>query len=148
VVCVAALILALAVGIDLLLAGELGSIFDVCLVLVCTGAALAERPRDFFTVGVLPPLLLAVIVAALALLAPGAVARADDVAVQAFVSGLAHHAFPLVVGYALTLTVLGLRQVALRHEGSLRSAHPASAEAGLCGGTQVAPQLRGQGEGQ
>jgi hypothetical protein len=148
VVRVAALVLALAAAIDLLLGDGLGTFFDVCFVLVCTGAALAVRPRDFFTVGVLPPLVLAVTVAALALLDPGAVARADDVVVQAFVSGLAHHALALVVGYALTLTVLGLRQVALRHDGSLRSAHPTSAEAGLLGGAQVAPQLRRQGKGQ
>lgn len=148
VVLAAVLVLALAVGIDLLLGDELGTFFDACFVLVCTGAALAVRPRDFFTVGVLPPLLLAVTVGALAVLDPGAIARADDVVVQAFVSGLAHHALPLVVGYALTLTVLGLRQLALRHHGSLRAAHPGSALSAEAGGAQVAPQLRGQGEGQ
>jgi hypothetical protein len=148
VVCVAALVLAVAVGIDLLLGDELGSFFDLCFVLVCTAAALAVRPRDFFTVGVLPPLLLAVTVAALAFLDPGAIARADDVVVQAFVSGLAHHALALVLGYALTLTVLGLRQVALRHDGSLWSAHPTSAVPGPRSGPEVAPQLGGQGEGQ
>jgi hypothetical protein len=62
-----------------------------------------------------------------------AVAGADDSLVQAVVSGLAHHATALVVGYALTLAILALRQVALRHHGRLRaparrqSSRPASA---------------------
>ena len=37
------------------------------------------------------------------------------------VSGLAHHAGSLVVGYALTLGILALRQVALRNAGAIRS---------------------------
>ena len=144
VVRVAALVLTAAAGVDLLLGNDLGTFFDVAFVLVCLGAALLVRPREFFTVGVLPPLLLAVTVAALALLDRDAVARRDDLLVQAFVSGLAHHALALVVGYALTLAVIGLRQIALRHDGRLR-ANPASAESGS---PHVASQLRGQGEGQ
>ena len=144
VVRVAALALAPAVGIDLLLGNDLGTFFDVAFVLICLGAALQVRPPDFFTVGVLPPLLLAVTVAVLALLDRDAVARPDDVLVQAFVSGLAHHALALVVGYALVLTVIGLRQVALRHDGRLRST-AASAESGR---PHVTSQLGGQGEGQ
>lgn len=118
---VAVLMLAVAVALDLLVGNRLGIIYDVVFVLVCVAAALWVRPRDFFTVGVLPPLLLAATVVTLAVLDRAAVARPDDVLLQAVVSGLAHHALPLVVGYALTLAVLGLRQVALRHDGSLRS---------------------------
>jgi hypothetical protein len=89
-------------------------------VLVCVASALLVRPRDFFTVGVLPPLLLGATVVALAFVDRSAVARADDAAAQAVVSGLAHHAVALSVGYGLTLAVIALRQVALRNHGALR----------------------------
>jgi hypothetical protein len=100
--------------------GRIGVAFDVAFVLICLGAALWVRPRDFFSIGVLPPLLLGFVVIVLAVVDRGAVARADDPFVQAVVSGLAHHALALVIGYGLTLAVLALRQVALRHQGSLR----------------------------
>ena len=35
-----------------------GLFFDLCFVAICLAAALMVRPRDFFTVGVLPPLLM------------------------------------------------------------------------------------------
>lgn len=111
----------LATLASLLVGDRIGAFFDVVFVLACLGAALLVRPADFFVVGVLPPLLLAATVLLLSLLDRGAVARADDRLVQAVVSGLAHHAIALVVGYALTLTVLALRQVALRHHGTLRA---------------------------
>jgi len=109
------------IGLDLLVFGRLGLPFDVVFVLACTAAALAVRPRDFFVVGVLPPLLLAAVVIVLAVTARGVVADRHDVLPQAVVSGLAHHSGALVAGYALTLVVLALRQVALRHAGVLRS---------------------------
>jgi hypothetical protein len=37
------------------------------------------------------------------------------------VSGLAHHAGALVLGYGLALVVLALRQVAMRNAGSIRA---------------------------
>jgi hypothetical protein len=116
----AAALLVLAVLLNLLVADRLGLMFDVVFVLVCVGAALAVRPRDFFAVGVLPPLLLLGVVGGLALGDRAMVASADDGFVQALVSGLAHHAGALVVGYGLTLAVLALRQVALRNHGVLR----------------------------
>lgn len=116
----ATIFLVLVASLDLLLDNRLGVLFDVVFVLVCVTCALWVRPRDFFTVGVLPPLALAVVVVGLAVLDRGAVARADDPPLQAVVSGLAHHALALVVGYALTLLVLALRQVALRNGGTLR----------------------------
>lgn len=103
-----------------LLFGRIGVVFDVAFVLICLGAALWVRPRDFFSIGVLPPLLLGFTVVVLAVVDRAAVAKAGDTFVQAVVSGLAHHALALVVGYALTLAVLALRQVALRHHGTLR----------------------------
>ncbi len=129
VVRAAAFGLALAIAADLALTGRLSIVYDMAFVAVCVIAALWVRPRDFFTVGVLPPLLLLATVLAVALADRGAVARAEDPLVQAVVSGLAHHALALVGGYALALIILGLRQVALRHEGRLRRSNPRRAAA-------------------
>jgi hypothetical protein len=120
VVCAAVLALALATLVDVLLGERIGLLFDLVLVVVCVAAALLVRPQDFFTVGVLPPLLLGATVFVLAFADRSAVARAGDSTAQAVVSGLAHHAVALSVGYALTLAVIALRQVALRNEGALR----------------------------
>lgn len=121
VVRAALVVLTLATLIDLAFGNRIGVVFDVAFVLICLAAGLWVRPRDFFTVGVLPPLLLAGAVLVLAVLDRGAVAKPDDPILQAVVSGLAHHALALVIGYALTLGVLALRQVALRHHGALRA---------------------------
>lgn len=107
--------------LNLVTAGRIGLFFDLCFVLVCVGAALAVRPREFFVVGVLPPLLMAGTITALAVLDRSSVADPQDGLVQAVVSGLANNATALVVGYALALAVLGLRQVAYRHQGRLRT---------------------------
>lgn len=106
--------------VSLLFGNHIGVVFDVAFVLVCVGSALWVRPQDFFSIGVLPPLLLAFEVLVLAVVDRGAVAKAHDPLVQAVVSGLAHHSLALAVGYTLTLLVLALRQVALRHHGTLR----------------------------
>jgi hypothetical protein len=112
--------LAVAVLLQLAVADHLGWFFDLALVAACVGAALLVRPRDFFAVGVLPPLALGGTVVVVALVDRGAVARPGDGLLQAVVSGLAHHAVALAVAYALTLGVLGLRQVAMRNQGRLR----------------------------
>lgn len=112
--------LALVVVLDLVLDGRLGLPFDVTLVMLSVVAALWVRPADFFTVGVLPPLLLAATVVTLVAVDRGTVAQPDDAVLQAVVSGLAHHALALLIGYAATLAILALRQVALRHHGALR----------------------------
>lgn len=116
----AALAMLLVALLDLGVFGHLTVFFDLCFVAACVAAALTVRPRDFFVVGVLPPLLLAAVVLVLALVARGAVAHRDDVVLQALVSGLAHHSGALVLGYALTLAILALRQVASRHAGTIR----------------------------
>lgn len=115
----AALLVVLA---HLLLTDELTLAFDVAFVVICVAAALAVRPRDFFFVGVLPPLLMAGLVVVLAVVDPGAVADPTDGLAQATVSGLAHHAGALVLGYALVAAVLALRQVAIKNAGNIRSA--------------------------
>lgn len=118
----AALVGLLAVALDVLLTGHLGWFFDLLFVGICLAAALAVRPDDFFPVGVLPPLLLLGLVALLAVLRPVSVADRGDGPVQAVVSGLAHHASALLVGYLLVLGVLAMRQHVLgthaKREGS------------------------------
>jgi hypothetical protein len=112
--------LLVAVLVTEIFSARIGLFFDVVFVLCCVAAALLVRPRDFFVVGVLPPLALTGTVVVLAFVDRAAVARAEDGVVQATVSGLAHHAQALAVGYALTLVILALRQVALRNHGRLR----------------------------
>jgi hypothetical protein len=116
----AVVVILVVAGLSLLIGNHLGTPFDLVFVLVCAGSAMWVAPRDFFVVGVMPPLLLAGTVAVLAWFDRGAVARPDDALAQAFVSGLAHHAKALVLGYAATLVLLALRQVALRRRGLLR----------------------------
>jgi hypothetical protein len=134
--------LVVATLLSLLVGDRIGAFFDIVFVLTCIGAALAVRPRDFFTVGVLPPLLLAGTVLVLALADRGAVARADDALVQALVSGLAHHALALVLGYGLTLAVLALRQIALRNRGQLRRRVVRGARPQGAAAPQAVPQQR------
>lgn len=120
VVNAAAAVVLVVVLAHLVLTDELTWVFDVAFVLVCFSAALAVRPRDFFVIGVMPPLLMAGTMLLLALVARSAVADARDGLVQALVSGLAHHAGALALGYALALGVLALRQVATRNAGVIR----------------------------
>lgn len=94
--------------------GELGLFLDLAFVAICAAAALGVHPRDFFVVGVLPPLLMLGTVLATGLAATGAVAEPTDGLVQALVSGLAHHAAALVAGYAAALCVLAVRQATLQ----------------------------------
>lgn len=107
--------------VDVLLSGQLSWLFDLGFVALCVAAALLVRPRDFFAVGVLPPLMMLGAVALLGLFSRDVVAEPGDGLVQAVVSGLAHHATALVTGYVLTLAVLALRQQALRNSGTIRS---------------------------
>ena len=98
-----------AAALDLVLGGRIGLLFDLAFVVLCLALALAVHPRDFFTVGVLPPILMLVTVTLLAITRAEAVARAEDGLVQAIVSGLSHHSLALVIGYLLALAVLVVR---------------------------------------
>ena len=69
---VAAALVVLA--LDLAISHQLDFIFDIGFVLVCVGAALAVHPRDFFHVGVLPPLLLLGLISLVAIVHTGWVA--------------------------------------------------------------------------
>jgi hypothetical protein len=111
----------LVASLEVMTVGDINLVYDVVFVLACVAAALAVRPRDFFMVGVLPPLLMLSIVLLFAIVARDAVADPRDGIVQATVSGLAHHAGALVLGYALALAVLALRQLALRNSGTIRA---------------------------
>ena len=96
--------------LDLAITRRLTLVFDIGFVLVCVGAALAVHPRDFFHVGVLPPLLLLGLVSLVAIANSGWVAEPGDGFVQAVVSGLAHRATGLLAAYLLALGVLLIRQ--------------------------------------
>lgn len=101
--------------LDLVIDHRLTLLFDAGFVLVCLAAALAVAPKDFFRVGVLPPLLLLGYVAGVAMIRPGWVADERDGFIQAVVSGLAHRAGGLLTAYLLVLAVLVIRQrVALK----------------------------------
>lgn len=98
---------------EITVASRLGWFFDVCFVAICLLAALLVRPRDFFNVGVLPPLLMLGTMLTVALNGARVIATRHDSVVQAVVTGLAHHSVALFVGYAVCLVTLVLRQRAL-----------------------------------
>jgi hypothetical protein len=108
-----ALVLTVA-AIDIGIGGRVGSLFDLAFVGVCLLAALLVRPEDFFTVGVLPPLIMLAIFVLVAVSQPVAIAQRGDGIVQAVVTGLSHHAVALGVGYAGCLLCLAIRDRFLR----------------------------------
>ncbi len=98
-----------AAALDLLATERVGVLFDLGFVALCLALALAVRPRDFFTVGVLPPLLMLATFLLLAASRSAAIARPEDGVVQAVVSGLSHHSVALACGYVGCLLVLFVR---------------------------------------
>jgi hypothetical protein len=115
-----------AVVLDLLVNDRLTSVFDLVFVGLCLALALLVRPRDFFTVGVLPPLLMLGTFVLLSFVATDAVAHRSDGAVQAVVTGLARHSTALLVGYALCLACLAIRhRVISGAQASNRDGSPA-----------------------
>jgi hypothetical protein len=99
-----------AATIEISMVGHLQLFFDLCFVVVCLVAAALVRPRDFFTVGVLPPLLMFGTMVIVALNGPKVIATAHDGVVQAIITGLAHHSMGLFAGYAVCLGMLLARQ--------------------------------------
>ena len=99
-----------AIAVNLAMVGRVSMFFDLWFVLICLGLALLVHPRDFFTVGVLPPLIMLGAFVVLAAGRPEAIASPRDGIVQAVVSGLAHHSVALIAGYALCLVTLLVRQ--------------------------------------
>ena len=98
-----------AVTVDVVLVGRLTMFFDLTFVVMCLALAVLVRREDFWTVGLLPPLLMIVVFAFLALVAVETIADPRDNVVQAVVSGVAHHSGALVAGYALCLGWLAWR---------------------------------------
>ena len=103
--------------LDLLVSDGLSWLFDLTYVALCVALALLVRPQDFFTVGVLPPLLMLGVFWLLGLLAPGSIAESSDSTFQAGLTGLADHSSALMIGYALCLGCLAMR----RHVRTLRA---------------------------
>lgn len=99
-----------AVVIDVAVVGRISLFFDLCFITLCVALALAVRPTDFFTVGVLPPLIMVGVFTLLGFTRPEVIADPRDGVIQAVVSGLSHHSVALVVGYLLCLVCLALRQ--------------------------------------
>lgn len=127
---------------DVVVSGGLGTGFDIGFVVLCVTIALAIRPDEFFTVGVLPPLLLLGLCSVLGVVDRGAIAPADDGLVQAVISGLAHHSGALLIGYTLALAVLAIRTRVLRRSAaeedySNREASPAPYRV-----TSAAPEVK------
>jgi Domain of unknown function (DUF6542) len=98
---------------DLALARGITMFFDLCFVTVCLVASMSVRRRDLFTTGVLPPLVFAAVVGAVAVLSPGTFVQFGG-AFKAFMTGLAEHAPGLVAGYAVALVTVGSRVGASR----------------------------------
>jgi hypothetical protein len=98
---------------DLALARGITMFFDLCFVTVCLVASMSVRRRDLFTTGVLPPLVFAAVVGAVAILSPGTFVQVGG-AFKAFMTGLAEHAPGLVAGYAVALVTVGSRVGASR----------------------------------
>ena len=109
-------------AVDLLVFGRLTVLFDIGFTLTCLALALLVRPSDFFTVGVLPPLLMVGSFVLIGAVRPDVIADATDGVIQAVVSGLSHHAGALIFGYALSLGVLALRHRVLRQRARGRQA--------------------------
>jgi hypothetical protein len=100
--------------VEIALTGHLRLFFDACFVTICLISAVMVRAHEFFTVGVLPPLLMSGTMVLVALNGTGVIASRHDSVVQAVVTGLARHSAALFVGYAVCLVVLLLRQRAGR----------------------------------
>ena len=113
-----------AAVVDSQLAGHVEALFDVCFVLICIGVALLVHPRDFFAVGVLPPLLMVGVFVLFAISRRDGIARADDGFLQSVVTALGQHSAALFVGYALALGCLAIRRG--RPVGDRRQVSPRS----------------------
>jgi hypothetical protein len=102
-----------AAAVQLALTDHLGVFFGICFVLASLTAALLVRSADFFTVGVLPPLLMLGVLAAVGAAAPSAIdapGLADDAGlIQRVIAGVVSQAPALVIGHGAALGVIGLR---------------------------------------
>jgi len=104
--------LALTVAVvESLLGSHIGLLFDLCFVMICVGVAILVHPRDFFAVGVLPPLLMLGIIGLFAAANRGGLGgESDDGFLQAVISALGRHSVALGLGYGLALGCLAVRR--------------------------------------
>ena len=115
------------VVLDIGIGGGVGLVFDLAFVAVCLALALLVRPEDFFTVGVLPPLIMLATFVLVAVSHRDALAPHDHGLVHPVVTGLADHAVALGVGYAACLACLAVRdQVGTRRRSDSRRRRPAA----------------------
>ena len=77
---------------------------------LCAALAVLVAPRDMFTVGVLPPVIMLTVFVLVAIANADALGRRDDSVAQAVVSGLAHHSLALCLGYGMCLALLAQRR--------------------------------------
>jgi hypothetical protein len=109
------LALSLTVAVlDVAAGGGVGVLFDLAFVGVCVAVAMLVRPEDFFTAGVLPPLLMLTVLALVALWRPVAIAAGDHGVLSVLVTGLAHHVVALGLGYTGCLVCLAIRDQVVR----------------------------------
>ncbi len=109
--------------VDTIAFDDVDLLFDLAFVAICVTMALAVHPDEFFTVGIAPPPTMVAVFWLLGIFTPGAIADGDDGALQAVITGMAHHANALLFGYALCLACLGIRRQWL--QDSKRSGSPA-----------------------
>lgn len=109
VVALGAAVVLTAAAFDVVATGGVGLLFDLVFVPLCVWLALDVRPEDFFTVGVLPPLLMVGAFVLLGVGSPETLADPGDGAVQAVISGLSHHSMALLLGYVSCLAILVVR---------------------------------------
>jgi hypothetical protein len=102
------------VALDLGIGGRVGLFFDLAFVAVCLTLAMLVRPEDFFTVGVLPPLIMLTVFVLVGMSRRVAIAPGDHGLAKAVITGLAQHAVALGVGYAACLLCLAIRDHVLR----------------------------------
>jgi len=117
VVALGAAVALTAAAVDLVATGGVGLLFDLVFVPLCVWLALDVRLDDFFTVGVLPPLLMVGAFVTLGVGRPGILGDPGDGVVQAVISGLSHHSEALLLGYLLCLVVLMVRHRTLTARG-------------------------------
>ena len=108
VVLVCLLAVAAAVLLDVALTSGVTMFFDLWFVVICLMAAMAVRRADLFTVGVLPPLVFAAVIAVVAVVSPSTFVDFGGYG-RAFFAGLAQHAGALIAGYAIVLVTVGGR---------------------------------------
>lgn len=113
----ASLAMAVVTALDLL-DGRLGFVFSIGFVLVVVTAPMAVDVRSLFPTGVLPPVLLVMALAFVALVMPDAIdvdgMPADVSRAGRVLAGTIDHGVTLVVGHVLALGVIVLRILADR----------------------------------